>query len=455
MLEDILAKWNAKEVEPMHLYSNMFKLGDHLIQRAGEENPEFKSNPLGYWKNNDEEHGHYRIMFEDTFEESLREMQEADFSIINGVTYFGRKNLQAKASKMFALIFDLDGQTDETLNNFLSGAIKADAYPVPNYIILSGHGIHLYYLFEDAVNLYPNIKTQMKNLKYGLTDILWNGYTSEDKNKQFQGINQGFRPAGGKTKIEGKRVRAFYLNEKPFTVQELGEYVLDEYKVDTDTLWKESKTTLEEAKKLYPEWYYKTIEQGDHRKGHWTCKRDLYDWWKKLMRVWAKHHHRYFCVMMLAIYGIKSGIELEEVRKDAYDLIPFMNDLAPDYPFTETDVESALECFDLRYCTFPIDDISRLSGVPIEKNRRKGQKQKDHLEEARAIRDIRCRRRGVDWRNKDGRPTKESIVRKWQEENPEGKKASCIKETGLSKKTVYKHWNDALNNISRQTKKGR
>ena len=51
----------------------------------------------------------------------------------------------------------------------------------------------------------------------------------------------------------------------------------------------------------------------------------------------------------------------------------------------------------------------------------------------------------MEWINRNGRPkgsgTKEKIVLKWQEEHPEGKKTQCIRDTGLSKPTVYKYWN--------------
>ena len=195
MLEDVLKEWGADEVSAMTVYSDIFQLGSGQIQKADTETRNIKSNPVGYWKNKDKVKGHYRIMFDDTFEDTLRELQDADFAIINGISYFGRKNLQASANKMFCMIFDLDGVTDETLNNFMSGAIKAEAYPVPNYIALSGHGVHLYYVFHKPLPLYPNIKIQLKNLKYGLTEKIWNPYTSKEKKVQHQGINQ-FRCSG-------------------------------------------------------------------------------------------------------------------------------------------------------------------------------------------------------------------------------------------------------------------
>ncbi|WP_167544865.1 hypothetical protein [Clostridium sp. AT4] len=40
----------------------------------------------------------------------------------------------------------------------------------------------------------------------------------------------------------------------------------------------------------------------------------------------------------------------------------------------------------------------------------------------------------------NGRGTAEQIVREMQVSHPAGKKADCIRETGLSKPTVYKWW---------------
>lgn len=51
---------------------------------------------------------------------------------------------------------------------------------------------------------------------------------------------------------------------------------------------------------------------------------------------------------------------------------------------------------------------------------------------------------------KEGRPTAERTVREWQESHPTGKKADCIRETGLAKHTVYKWWKDINNEIYRE-----
>lgn len=452
MLEDILVDWGAHEVTPMEAYADMFKLGEGYVQRSDEEPGEFKANPLVYYKNDDAESGHYRILFEDTFEETLKEAQEADFSLLNGITYFGRRNVQEHASKAFALIFDLDGVTDETLNSFLSGSIRADAYPVPNYIALSGHGIHLYYLFEEPVPLYPYIKIQLKDLKYALTTKIWNGYTSTEKKVQHQGINQGFRALGAKTKADAPErvVRVFRLNTHPFSLSQLCEYVPEEHRIDESKLWRETKYTLAQAKKKFPEWYEKVVVNGDRTPKYWDIAGKvngdnpyaLYDWWKRQIQVGASYGHRYFAIMALAIYGVKNDKDYEEVREDAFSLIPFLNDLNSNEPFTEEDCEVALECYDARYKTFPIKDIEKITGIPIKRNKRNGRNQKNHIRRITLLRDDDYP--NGSWRNSDGRPkgsgTAQAKVVAYRTDHPEASVTEVARALGISRPTVYKWW---------------
>lgn len=62
--------------------------------------------------------------------------------------------------------------------------------------------------------------------------------------------------------------------------------------------------------------------------------------------------------------------------------------------FTKDDVVCALEMFNEDYVTFPRDDIAKLSGLTMPVNKRNFQRQADHLEIARAIRDIKAKQQG-------------------------------------------------------------
>jgi len=219
----------------------------------------------------------------------------------------------------------------------------------------------------------------------------------------------------------------------------MNEFVDEEFKTD-DFVYK-SNLTLEQAKEKYPNWYEKRIVKKQ-AKGTWVCKRALYDWWKKKIIKQAKTGHRYYCMMMLAVYARKSGIDREELEKDAFIFMDKFDKLpaSEDNPFTEKDVIDALQAYDDRYMTYPINSISYLTDIHIEKNKRNYQKQIYHLEEARAIRDIRMKRQGKKWTDGNGRPSKEQIVKEYRKSNPNARKCDCIRETGLDKKTVYKWW---------------
>ena len=64
-----------------------------------------------------------------------------------------------------------------------------------------------------------------------------------------------------------------------------------------------------------------------------------------------------------------------------------------------------------------------------------------HLEYMRDIKQSKLKRNEC---SPGGRPNKAEIVEMWQLKNPNGKKADCIRDTGLTKPTVYKWWNDKL-----------
>ena len=109
--------------------------------------------------------------------------------------------------------------------------------------------------------------------------------------------------------------------------------------------------------------------------------------------------------------------------------------------FTEYDILSALKTYheaDERAYRRKIEFISHKTGITLTPNKRNGRKQNVHLQIARATRDILIPD-GL-WRYTGGAPTAENRVREWRKSNPTGRKADCIRETGLSKKTVYKWW---------------
>lgn len=441
MLSEIVEKWGGEPEGPMGLYADVFKLGDGCIQREGEPPGEFKANPLIIGHSGGEGgRMHRKILFEDTFADTLAEFQGMDWAFMSPCSYFGRSNSAERQSKLFAFVFDIDGVEDSNLNNFFSGAFVGGAYPIPQHVVLSGHGVHLYYVLEEPLDLYPNIKTQAKEMKYALTRRMWNRYTSTVEDVQYQGINQSFRIPGSNTKADApiRKVEAYRLNPHPATIEELNGFVPEESRVDAANRYRASKMTAAEAKEKYPDWYSRVVEGGGGR-GQWNAKRDLYEWWLRKVEAEATYGHRYFCIMALAIYAAKCGIyDYDEVEEAALALVPYLDSLNPDCPFTEEDVRSALECLDARYVTFPRHDIAKLTDIDIPANKRNGRKQEVHLAGARAVQAINDQFNGTDWREGNGRKPKRDLVRSYATLHPEASHSEIARELGVSRPTVIK-----------------
>lgn len=379
--------------------------------------------------------------------------QSNHFCLCSPISYAGKERTADNARFMYAMAIDLDrlrivdGKPSGLISLWQGHIINEDRIPKPTYIVSSGTGLHLYYVFEKPIALFQDTAKQLQDLKHELTDTIW-GYGIVDikdrKEIQQEGIYQGFRIPGTITK-NGSRARAFLTGEK-VALEYLNEHIPEPLRVKRYTTKKE--LTKAKAKELYPEWYKRRIEEKQPP-GVWHVSRRLYDWWKREIMDKGVPGHRYWCMMTLSIYAYKCGmydpkhnpnpVTREELEKDCFEIMEHFEEITVDdnNHFTEADVLDALEAYDSKWVRYPRDTIEYRCGFPLPHNKRNGQKQSDHLEEARAIRDIRQRRQGTTW---NGRKPKRDIVEQWQQANPDGIKADCIRETGLSKKTVYKYW---------------
>lgn len=392
-----------------------------------------------------------RIMFDDLKE--LERAVGAEFAITSPVAYRGKNRTAANAHHLWGFCIDLDGVGLDQLRDLLH-QIQNDVLPEPTYLVNSGHGFHVYYLLEDPIPLYPHLHQPLNDLKYGITKIVWNAYTSniDPEKRQYQGIFQGFRMPGSQSKL-GKRypVVAFHTGAKT-TIRTLNDYVEQQYRI---TEWDDYRVTLEEAKVKYPEWYQKVIVEGNKSKKKWDIAGKvhgdnpyaLYDWWLDKIRTGAFDGNRYNCIATLMTYGVKCDVPKEKVLNDALELVPKLDRLTdtPNNNFTVQDVYDACTYFDDCYATYSIKAIEARTKIPIPRNKRNGRKQRVHLRMARSNRDILCEERGkADWREGAGRPkgsgTAQQKVAAYRAEHPEATVTEVAKALGISRTTVYKWW---------------
>lgn len=384
------------------------------------------------------------------------------------VSYFGKNRTGANARFLHAFAIDLDGVGPEQLGNVLKQVRNGYdpalplwvSLPQPTFIVNSGTGIHLYYVLDKPVPLIPRFISFLQDFKEKLTDYVWRDTTSFLEDKQFQGIYQAYRMPGTPTKLNGKaegsklkdkyEAVAFAHNGPDGRPQRCSlEYLLDfagfkrggRDREDLLHLMETGgRTPVEQAKRLWPEWYQKRLVEG-RPAGRWVDKRDLYDWWKRQIQEKATVGHRYWCLNVLAAYADKCGVPYDELEADALAFVPYLDSLtvSPDNHFTEEHALAAIAAYgDGVIHKLSRARIQRRTEIEIPANKRNYRKQSVHLEGARAVQEINDRANGTNWRNGNGRKPKRELVREYALAHPDASQRAIAQALGVSPTTVNK-----------------
>lgn len=467
-MENLLTKYLAKqfeEVAPKDFYRLIFPAGE--LEKKGEYitgkytgiivavTSERKPNGKRLIK---------RYTLTDELDAIDTAVNSSDFCLCSPVSYIGKQRTAEHARMLYAIAIDVDRIRMEP-NPAADGCpcgladllhqIKAMQYkfiPRPTFIVSSGNGLHLYYVFEKPVPLYPEIAREMQVLKHELTIKCWDSFVCDInsvKDIQQEGIYQGFRMPGTVTK-DGARAKAFSTGGK-VSLDYLNSFVCSTDRATKAATKAKKKLTIAEAAKKYPEWYQRRIVEKQPR-GVWCVNRNLYEWWKRQITSGAEVGHRYYCLMMLAVYAKKCSyfdpkhnpnpVTREELEKDCFDLLPVLDarTTKEDNHFLAADVLDALEAFDERWTSYPRSAIEYKSGISIPEKKRNGRKVSTHLKIARNTLAILNEENGAALQ---GRKSRREDVERWQSLHPNGTIKECIAETGISKSTVYRHWKKA------------
>lgn len=395
----------------------------------------------------------YRYSITDELDTIKELLKSENFVLLSPISYVGKTRATENTRLMYAFALEIDNlRVDKEGNPVglkdLLHQMRENILPQANYIVTSGNGVHLYFLLDTPIRLFENVRQSLTRYKKFITRQFWNSYItfdSDDDKIQYESAFQGFRLVGGVTK-NGERTHVFRLSSHPITIEYLNEFVYQEKNVPDPKIeiCYESNLTLKEAAEKYPEWYQKRIIEKQ-KKGSWIVKEDLYKWWFNRIKKEIKVGHRYHALMLLSIYAIKCGISYEDLEKDCFSLLEPYDNLSEseENRFEASDVMSALQVFqDKDYVTFPINSIEKLSGLKIEKNKRNGRKQEQHLFLARRRKeDLKLLGEKINEGRPKGSGEKKDIVCEWRIRNPYKKKIECYKSEKLSRTTIDKWWN--------------
>ncbi len=415
----------------------------------------------------------YRHSITDGLEEVAAVLRSGNFCLAPPLSYAGKERKSENARFLYAIAVDLDeiiykGDKPQGVYNMFSQIDRAEFLPRPTMMVSSGTGLHLYYVFEQPIPLFPNVAKELQKYKHRLTQMCWNeGITTvkSDNDIQYEGIYQGFRMPGtitkhGKVSGDNERARCFLTGEK-VSVEYMNGFVEEKYQIKEVSY--KSKCTKSQAKELYPDWYERRIVDGYKGVIHpWSLNRNVYDWWLRTLKSGAKVGHRYWCLWILAIYAKKCSfydedknpnpVTREELERDAWELMGYLDEMTEkeDNHFTEVDVIEALEAFEDDFISYPRNSIRYKANIPFEPSvprREKGKRRKraDHIKGMNAVRDA------LDpdgtWRNKDGRPKgsknkkckKKELITDYAAKHPEDNVTDIARALGVSRPTVYKY----------------
>ena len=355
---------------------------------------------------------------------------------------------------MYAITIDLDGVDPEQLEDVFY-QMSNGSIPEATYIINSGHGLHLYYFLTEPIALYNNRLTAITKFKNALTWIIWNGYTSKFKKRDSQGATQQYRVVGSMTKLgsgypctaylkSGERVSLDYLNnfiENYSPDRKIAKLVF------TQSLGKEY------WKEHNPNWYKRVIlgEKVEIKRTPrfpWLSEK-----MKELVLDYCRDGNRYNGLKLFFENAAALGVSYQECYDWAVSQLDELNSrtVKVNNEFTIDDINAAAAAYKTFNAKTPkLETIEGVFNCHIERNRRNGRTQQEHMARLNALHNSGLTHRGSftaddkeKFRKGGQAGSKEQVIRDYIRANPKATKAQVIKATGISKPTVYK-WYDKI-----------
>ena len=364
-------------------------------------------------------------------DEALQQAKDRNDILLGGCSYFNHWISKKSAKDIYTLIIDMDNVYSGTLLNAFQDewyTASGSYLPKPTYIVNSGTGLHLYFVFTEPI---PNYKATTENL-----DKLYRKLAVEQTtnrvylHKQVQWFGQDFRVAGGLNKY-GWENSVYRYNDK-WDIDELAKALNLDLPHFTRYGEKRAKSPLKIASKRIK------------RKG-WKSNRAFYDYSLQNCRNKTKEGNRYTSMCALTVIAYKCDVPIDELERDLLSLLPIYNDGAT-REIKPKEIKSALKMYNQKAMLTQRESLEHWQGWDFKPIKRNGRKRAEHIKIMNFVRDEINGNK--EWRNKEGRPNKADIVARWRAEHPNGTKAECIKATGLSKPTVYKWWNETVDNAT-------
>lgn len=426
--------------------------------------------------------------------DELMDYADRDDVAVNPCAYWHDYPRKQLMRRVFSFVMDIDDVRPKTLQ-YLVDIIERGEFPRPTAITNSGSGIHFFYILREALEVgsrdkYLSNFQLAEQIYFILHQRLKNMYRGVQKHH----LGQDYRMVGSLTKfgdvstawecgdfwdvleladalqidVERYYAPALTVSTKmrSYAVSIAGDLGIEPPPMEiparpdlgfdgddtriADARWRSEAAAVVRGVYDFIAVHKDAAYQVRQLRRAQSCKRNpnkgkgwYEDTWRRVYTQ-TQAGNRFNAMRGLAIVAYKCGIPGERFALDLERLSELWQEQKwdGDDSFNPKNTEAILRMFanGERYKMTTRSRLEELFGWkwPGQRRRINGRSQSEHLKRARALQAVDYPE--GEWRNKRGAPTAQSRVEEWRKEHPDGKKAECIRETGLSKPTVYKWW---------------
>ena len=312
-------------------------------------------------------------------------------------SFFGGWPKERLVKDVYAFVIDLDCVSPADLRVLLKREIKK--LP-PTYVVNSGQGLHIVYMFKVPVACYTKRKKVLKQAIKALAG-LFKVKTYSYKVDPTATLVHAYRVVGSRTKL-GQTAKAYKVN------------------IDTYLFEKHEKKQTTQRKASYNN-DVAVLPTGRVR---------FYDSTYERVRHEVDEGHRYLSLFALAIIAYKCRVPREQAEEDISDLVDLFNQKEHVKRVRENEIEKAMMGYSQKFVKVNSYTLEEYLGFAFHRStKRNGLKQGEHLLIARAVKAAKQK------------ATKEIQMKRYLQNNPGASLKKIEEDLGWSRRTIVKYRN--------------
>ena len=374
-------------------------------------------------------------------------VESSYFVVISLCSYVGKRKDIRKAVSCHAIAIDIDYLDYKTLHNVLILCNTHQYCPKPTFLVLSGGGCHLYWIFKEPIWLNQNNIKTLNAIKKSLISVFWNSKTTGNRAIQQNTIFQSFRAVDTRVKfsssiftkafdIGGDEVEPSDFEKCAFLMKFAKKQGYDNFTIKQRVPFCElSPETQERLSNPKP----KERKSQPNEQNIARIQKRYYWWLEKIKTEPPLVGCRYYRCLALSAFAKKSYISKQQLESDLLSLVPIFDNHFE--PFTQNDALNALKAYDdfKGLGKLTRQHISELTNIEIAKK----QKSKNSRSENMIL---------VNFRKKRQLAKVRDLAQQYFLTTSEPNRFDFEKITGLKKSSYYNFRKEFLNERPKNTR---